>query len=546
MNARVSVPKPYNEPVLEYRPASPERAALKKRLAELKSEKANIPLFIGAEQVRTGKLKDCRSPYDHSQQLGRYHEGGAAEVKKAIAAALKAKVEWSRMPFEARAAIFLKAADLLAGDFRWTLNAATMLCQSKSAHQAEIDSAAELIDFLRYNVFFAEQIYSSQPNSSRGMWNMVEMRPLEGFVFAVTPFNFTAIAGNLPSAPAIMGNTVVWKPAASTVYTAYHLMRLFKAAGLPDGVINLVTGQASVIGQTVFDSSALAGVHFTGSTGVFHWMWKTVGNNIEKYKTYPRLVGETGGKDFVMVHGSADATAVAVALVRGAFEFQGQKCSAASRAYIPDNLWPKVKRQMLDMLATIKMGSPEDFTNFFNAVIDKPAFESIKGYIDRAKKSKSCKILSGGRCDDSKGFFIEPTLILADDAKYESMVSEIFGPVLSVYVYPEKKYKETLRLVDESSPYALTGAIFASERKAILEAQGALVNAAGNFYINDKPTGAVVGQQPFGGARASGTNDKAGSYLNLLRWTSARTIKETFDPPRDYRYPFLEPDAARV
>jgi 1-pyrroline-5-carboxylate dehydrogenase len=542
MNARVQVPKPYNEPLLEYRPDSPERKAIKARLGELKSERANIPLYIGSEQIRTGKLKDCRSPYDHNQLLGRYHEGGVPEIKKAVSAAMKAKADWARMPFHARAAIFLKAADLLANDFRWTLNAATMLCQSKSVHQAEIDSAAELIDFLRYNVFFAEQIYNSQPNNSKGMWNMVEMRPLEGFVFAVTPFNFTAIAGNLPTAPAIMGNTVVWKPASSTVYTAYHIMRLLKAAGLPDGVINMVTGPASVISQTLFDSPDLAGVHFTGSTGVFHWMWKTVGNNIAKYKTYPRLVGETGGKDFVMVHPSADSAAVATALVRGAFEFQGQKCSAASRAYIPDSLWPKVKKQMADMLATVKMGSPEDFTNFFNAVIDKPAYDTIKGYIDRAKQNKSSKIIAGGRCDDSKGYFIEPTVVLCGDAKCESMVDEIFGPVLSVHVYPEKKYKETLKLVDSSSAYALTGSIFATDRKAILEAQEALVNAAGNFYINDKPTGAVVGQQPFGGARASGTNDKAGSLLNLYRWTSARTIKETFDPPRDYKYPFLAPD----
>lgn len=543
MNARVQVPKPYNEPVLEYRPGSPERAALKARLSELKDERFNIPLFIGDQQVRTGKLKDCRSPYDHSQLLGRYHEGGVPEVKKAISAAMRAKPEWSRMPFHARAAIFLKAADLLAHDFRWTLNAATMLCQSKSVHQAEIDSAAELIDFLRFNVYWAEQIYNSQPENSKGMWNQVEMRPMEGFIFAVTPFNFTAIAGNLPTSPAIMGNTVVWKPASSTVYTAYHIMRLLKAAGLPDGVINLVTGPASAISGAIFDSPDLAGVHFTGSTGVFHWMWKTVGTNIARYKTYPRLVGETGGKDFVMVHPSADATAVAVALIRGAFEFQGQKCSAASRAYIPDSLWPKVKRQMTDMLSTIKVGSPEDFTNYFNAVIDKPAFDTIKGYIDRAKADKSCKIVAGGRCDESKGFFIDPTIVLAGDPKCESMVSEIFGPVLSVYVYPEKKYKETLKLVDTSSAYALTGSIFATDRKAILEAQEALVNAAGNFYINDKPTGAVVGQQPFGGGRASGTNDKAGSYLNLIRWTSARTIKETFDPPRDYKYPFLEPDA---
>ena len=486
MNARLQVPKPYNEPVLSYAPGSAEREALKARLAELKSEKADIPLYIGGREVRTGTLGECRSPHDRGRLLGRYHMGGAAEAKKAISAALAAREDWSRMPFHARAAIFLKAADLLAGEFRWTLNAATMLCQSKNAQQAEIDSAAELIDFLRYNVSFAEEIYSSQPGNARGTWNMLEQRPLEGFVFAATPFNFTSIMGNLPTAPAIMGNTVVFKPAASTVYTAHHFMSLLKAAGLPDGVINMVTGPSSKIGPVILDSPDLAGVHFTGSTGVFQWMWATVGSNIKTYRGYPRLVGETGGKDFVFVHASADAEAVAAALVRGAFEFQGQKCSAASRAYIPDSLWPRIKKIMTGMIDTIKLGSPEDFSNFCNAVIDKPAFDNIKGYIERAKGNPRCKILRGGRCDDSTGYFISPTVIETSDPGAEPMVSEIFGPVLAVYVYPEKKYRETLRLCDSTSPYALTGAIFATDRRAILEAADALVHAAGNFYINDR------------------------------------------------------------
>ncbi|OGR82543.1 MAG: 1-pyrroline-5-carboxylate dehydrogenase [Elusimicrobia bacterium RIFCSPHIGHO2_02_FULL_57_9] len=542
MNSRIQVPQPRNEPALEYRPGSPERRALKTRIAELKSQMADIPLYVGGREVRTGKLNDCRSPHNINQLLGRYHEGSAAHTQQAIDAALKARHDWARMPFCARAAIFLRAADLLAGDFRWTLNAATMLCQSKSVHQAEIDAACEMIDFLRFNVAFADRIYSNQPISGPGVWNSMEYRPLEGFVFAVTPFNFTSILGNLPAAPALMGNTVVWKAAGVTAYTAYHMMRLFQAAGLPDGVINMVTGPGAEVGRAALSSPDLAGVHFTGSTGVFQWMWKTVGEQIKHYRAYPRLVGETGGKDFIFVHASADPQAVATAMVRGAFEFQGQKCSAASRAYIPDSLWPRIKKAVGEMLSTVTMGSPEDFSNFFNAVIDKPAYENIKGYIDRAKGHSSCKILWGGNCDGSTGYFIGPTVIETGDPKYESMVEEIFGPVLTLYVYPEKKYSETLELCDRSSPYALTGAIFAADRAAVLEAQEVLVNAAGNFYINDKPTGAVVGQQPFGGARASGTNDKAGSCLNLLRWVSPRTIKETFDPPKDYRYPFLEPD----
>jgi len=543
MNARFEVPKPYNEPLLAYKPGSPERQALKARIQALKSQRVEIPLFIAGQEVRTGRLADCRSPYDHGQLLGQYHQGGSAEVEAAIGAAAKARQEWGRMPFHDRAAIFLKAADLLAGDFRWTLNAATILCQSKSVHQAEIDSACELIDFLRYNVFFAEQIYSHQPLSSRGTWNRLEARPLEGFVFALTPFNFTAIAGNLPTAPALMGNTVVWKPASSTVYTAYHMMRLWKAAGLPDGVINMVAGPGSQIGDPVLASPDLAGVHFTGSTEVFQGVWKAVGGHIARYRTYPRLVGETGGKNFVMVHESADPEAVAAALVRGAFEYQGQKCSAAARAYVPDTLWPRLKDLLGGMIGTINMGSPEDFTNFVNAVIDRPAFDRIKGFIERARSVSSAKILWGGRSDDGEGFFIEPTVIETADPKSETMISEIFGPVLTVFVYPARRFQETLGLCDATSPYALTGSIFATDRRALVEATEVLVHAAGNLYLNDKPTGAVVGQQPFGGARASGTNDKAGSFLNLLRWVSPRAIKESFDPPHDYRYPFLEPEA---
>ena len=544
MNATIKPPLPVNEPVLEYRPGSPEREKIKARLRELKAERPVVPLYIGDKEVRTGKLTESRSPYDHGQLLGKTHEGGAKEANMAINAALKAQRAWREMPFAARAAIFLKAADLLAGDYRHTLNAATMLCQSKSVHQAEIDAACELIDFLRFNVQFAEQILAQQPESGKGMWNQMEYRPLEGFIYAVTPFNFTAIAGYLPSAPALMGNTVVWKPSQATTFTAYYLMKLFKAAGLPDGVINMVTGDPAEISKVVLEHPMLAGVHFTGSTAVFQSMWSTVGANIGRYKSYPRLVGETGGKDFVMVHPSADLDAVAAALVRGAFEFQGQKCSAASRAYIPDNLWPKLKSRMGDMIGSIAMGSPEDFSNFFNAVIDRKAFDRISGYIARARKSPDAKILWGGKADDSVGYFVSPTVIQCADPKYESMVQEIFGPVLSVHVYPAKKFAKTLDLVDSSTPYALTGSIFSQDRAAIVQARERLVDAAGNFYINDKPTGAVVGQQPFGGARASGTNDKAGSPLNLLRWVSPRTVKETFDPPHCYKYPFMAEEAA--
>ncbi|MFA6316319.1 MAG: L-glutamate gamma-semialdehyde dehydrogenase [Elusimicrobiota bacterium] len=542
MNAHFQVPKPVNEPVLNYAPGSPERAALKARVSQLRGQKIDIPLVIGGKEVRTGKLTDCRCPHETSHLLGQYHMAGPNEINAAIKASMEARRDWAAMPFHDRAAIFLKAADLLANDWRWTLNAATMICQSKTCHQAEIDSAAELIDMWRFNVAFAEQIYNMQPYSPRGMWNRSEYRPMEGFIFALTPFNFTSIAGNLPTAPAIMGNTVIWKPASSTVYTAWYLMELFKRAGLPDGVINMVAARGSQMGPAIFNSPDFAGIHFTGGTDTFNDIWKTVGANANIYRTYPRLVGETGGKDFVFLHESADTDAAACALVRGAFEYQGQKCSAASRAYIPDTLWPKVKGRMVEMMDTIKMGPPEDFSNYFCAVIDKSAYDNIKGFIDRAKADPSCKIVRGGRCDEKKGYFIEPTVIETSNPKSETMEKEIFGPVLTVFVYPAKKYAETLRLCDETSTYALTGAIFSQDRKAIMEADRALVHAAGNFYINDKPTGAVIGQQPFGGARASGTNDKAGSLLNLIRWVSSRTIKETFDPPTDYRYPFLEPE----
>jgi len=537
------LPTPVNEPILEYRPGSPERRALQAKLKELAAKEIEIPLVIGGKAVKTGKLADCVMPHDHGHVLARCHLAGKAEVALAIDAALKARVTWARMPWQERAAIFKRAADLLATSWRSTLNAATMLGQSKNAFQAEIDAACELIDFFNFNAKYMEAIYAEQPPvSPKGTWNQLEQRPLEGFVFAVTPFNFTSIAGNLPSAPAMMGNVVVWKPASSSVYSGWFLMQLFQAAGVPDGVINFVPGPGSAVGPIVMAHRDLAGVHFTGSTRVFHDMWKTVGANIAGYKSYPRIVGETGGKDFVVAHASADPDELAVALVRGAFEYQGQKCSAASRAYVPKSLWPRVKTKMLTMLAGIKMGDPADFTNFVNAVIDAGAFRDISGYIDYAKKSKRAEIIAGGHCDGSKGWFIEPTVVVTDDPHFKLLEEEIFGPVLTIFVYETRDWLKTLALVDATSPYALTGAVFAHDRAAVIEAREALVNAAGNFYINDKPTGAVVGQQPFGGARASGTNDKAGSQLNLLRWVSPRTVKENFIPPTDYRYPFLEPD----
>jgi 1-pyrroline-5-carboxylate dehydrogenase len=534
------VPVPKNEPVLSYAPGSKERKLLKQALEEARSMDADIPMYIGGEEVRTGNKKKLSPPHDHKHVLGYFHEGDKSHVEQAIQAALAAKELWSNLGWEHRASIFLKAAELLAGPYRYKINAATMLGQSKSAYQAEIDSACELIDFLRFNVHFMSQIYQDQPESSPGVWNRIEYRPLEGFTFALTPFNFTAIAGNLPSSMALMGNTVVWKPANSQVYAAHVIMQVFRAAGLPDGVINLIYADGPTVGEVIFKHRDFAGLHFTGSTGVFQSMWKTIGENIHRYKSYPRIVGETGGKDFIMVHKSANAREVATAMVRGAFEYQGQKCSAASRCYIPDNLWEDVKKYLLADLKTIKMGGTEDFGNFFNAVIDEKAFSSITGYIEKSRENKMNEIIAGGKYDKSKGYFIEPTVILTKDPSSVTMCEEVFGPVLSVYVYHAENFEQTLELVDNTSPYALTGSIFSGDRYAIEMATKKLSNAAGNFYINDKPTGAVVGQQPFGGARGSGTNDKAGAKVNLLRWVSLRTIKETFVPAVDYKYPFLE------
>jgi 1-pyrroline-5-carboxylate dehydrogenase len=534
------VPLPKNEPVLSYSPGSKERHLLKKALADARAQELDIPMYIGAEEVRSGNKKKLSPPHDHKHVLGYFHEGDKSHVEQAIQAALNAKELWTNLSWEHRASIFLKAADLLAGPYRYKINAATMLGQSKSAYQAEIDSACELIDFLRFNVHFMSQIYSEQPESSPGVWNRMEYRPLEGFTFALTPFNFTAIAGNLPSSMALMGNTVVWKPANTQVYAANVIMQVFKEAGLPDGVINLVYVSGPDAGDVIFNHRDFGGIHFTGSTGVFQNMWKTIGANIQKYKSYPRIVGETGGKDFVMVHKSANAKEVATALSRGAFEYQGQKCSAASRAYIPSNLWDDVKKYLLDDLKTFKMGPVEDFGNFINAVIDEKAFNSITGYIEKAKENPMNEIIAGGKYDKSKGYFIEPTIIVSKDSSSVTMCEEIFGPVLTIYVYHSENFEQTLELVDQTSPYALTGSIFSKDRYAIEMATKKLSNSAGNFYINDKPTGAVVGQQPFGGARGSGTNDKAGAKVNLLRWVSLRTIKETFVPPVDYRYPFLD------
>lgn len=538
-----NVPTPHNEPVKSYAPGSPERAELQKTIQELRAQVIDVPMYIGSEEVRTGKTRPMSPPHDHQHILGHFHEGDASHVEQAINAALGAKYAWENMEWEQRAAIFLKAADLLAGPYRAKINAATMLGQSKNAFQAEIDAACEIIDFLRFNVKYMTEIYQQQPPvSGNGVWNRVEQRPLEGFVFALTPFNFTAIAGNLPTSAAMMGNTIVWKPAYTQIYSANVLMEVFKEAGVPDGVINLVYVDGPTAGNVIFNHPDFAGIHFTGSTGVFQNIWRTIGENIHKYKSYPRIVGETGGKDFVIAHKSANPKAVAVGLSRGAFEFQGQKCSAASRAYIPSNLWEDVKKYLLEDLSSMKMGGTEDFTNFINAVIDEKAFDKIANYIDNAKKAEGVEIIAGGNYDKSKGYFIEPTVILTKDPMYTTMCEEIFGPVLTIYVYHENHYEEALELVDQTSPYALTGAVFSQDRYAIELATKKLRNAAGNFYINDKPTGAVVGQQPFGGARASGTNDKAGSMINLLRWVSPRTIKETFVPPMDYRYPFLGED----
>lgn len=540
INGLIKIPIPSNEPVLSYAPGAPERKAVKDQIGKMLSEEVEIPLIIGGKEVKTGDMADCRCPHDHRHLLGRYHKAGAKEVERAAEAAMKAWKDWSETDWVSRAAIFLRAAELLATKYRYVLNAATMLGQSKTVHQAEIDSACELIDFYRFNPYYMSQIYEQQPNSAPSTWNYIEYRPLEGFIFAVTPFNFTAIAGNLPTSPAMMGNTVLWKPASSAVYSAYFLTKLWKEAGLPDGVINFIPGSGRYVGDPVLEKADFAGVHFTGSTAVFQDMWKTIGANTRNYKSYPRIVGETGGKDFVFVHASADVEVTAVALIRGAFEYQGQKCSAASRAYIPSNLWPSLKRRLLDEIKTIKTGDVTDFSNFMGAVIDKAAYSDHVEYIEYAKKSPEAEVIIGGTHDVSIGYFIQPTVVVVTNPRHKLMEEEIFGPVLTLYVYPEAEFAKTLELCNMTSPYALTGAIIASERSAIIEAFKALRHAAGNFYINDKPTGAVVGQQPFGGARGSGTNDKAGSYLNLLRWVSARSVKENLNPPRDYRYTFME------
>ncbi|MBE9575340.1 L-glutamate gamma-semialdehyde dehydrogenase [Flavobacterium proteolyticum] len=534
-----NVPKAVNEPVKSYAPGSPERAKVAETYKAMWNAQVEVPLYIGSEEIKTGDTKKMSAPHDHQHVVGVYHQADRTLVEKAITEALEARKKWAAMAWENRAGIFLKAAELLAGPYRAKINAATMIAQSKTIHQAEIDSACELIDFLRYNVEFMTKIYADQPASTSDMWNRVEYRPLEGFVYAITPFNFTAIAGNLPSSAALMGNVVVWKPAATQVYSANVIMQVFKEAGLPDGVINMVMGDSGMVSDVVLSSPHLAGVHFTGSTGVFNDIWKTIGNNIATYKTYPRIVGETGGKDFIIAHPSANAKQVATGITRGAFEFQGQKCSAASRVYIPQSLWPAVKSNLEADLASMKMGSPEDMSNFITAVISEASFDKLARYIDQAKNDSDAEVIMGGNYDKSKGYFIEPTVILTTNPKYTTMETELFGPVVTIYIYEDAKWSETLKLVDETSEYALTGAVFSQCRYAVEEATVALQNAAGNFYINDKPTGAVVGMQPFGGARGSGTNDKAGSAQNLLRWASVRTIKETFVTPEDYKYPFL-------
>jgi len=534
-----NVPKAVNEPVKSYAPGSPERAAVAATYTKMWNSQVEVPLYIGNEEIKTGNTKNMSAPHDHQHIVGVYHQADRALVEKAITSALEARKKWAAMAWENRAGIFLKAAELLAGPYRAKINAATMIAQSKTIHQAEIDAACELIDFLRYNVEFMTKIYADQPASTSDMWNRVEYRPLEGFVYAITPFNFTAIAGNLPSSAALMGNVVVWKPAATQVYSANVIMQVFKEAGLPDGVINMVMGDSGMVSDVVLSSPHLAGVHFTGSTGVFNDIWKTIGNNISNYKTYPRIVGETGGKDFIIAHPSANPAQVAVGIARGAFEFQGQKCSAASRVYVPQSLWPAIQAKLEADLKSMKMGSPEDMGNFITAVISEASFDKLARYIDQAKKDSDAEIIMGGNYDKSKGYFIEPTVILTSNPKYSTMETELFGPVVTIYIYEDAKWSETLKLVDETSEYALTGAVFSQCRYAVEEATVALQNAAGNFYINDKPTGAVVGMQPFGGARGSGTNDKAGSSQNLLRWASVRTIKETFVTPEDYKYPFL-------
>jgi 1-pyrroline-5-carboxylate dehydrogenase len=535
-------PPAANEPVKDYAPGSPEREELKRRLRELQAERLDVPCIIGGEDVRTGDTFEAVMPHRKSHVLADVHQGGATEVERAIAAAAGAWERWSRTPWEERAAVFLRAAELLAGPWRSTLNAATMLNQSKTAHQAEIDAACELIDFWRFNVEFLTRIYAEQPVSTRGVWNRMEYRPLEGFVFAVSPFNFTSIGGNLSTSPALMGNTVIWKPASTAALSAYYVMRLLQEAGLPDGVINLVYGRGPAIGDPVLASPDLAGIHFTGSTAVFQGMWKTVGQNIERYRNYPRLVGETGGKDFIVAHPSADLDALVAAIVRGSFEYQGQKCSAASRIYAPANLWPELRERLVAEVGSLKMGDPADFENFVGAVIDESSFRTQKQAIEEAAADPDSSVIVGGECDDTEGYFVRPTVIETRNPGFRLLRDELFGPVVTTYVYPEAEYEQTLELVDRTAPYGLTGAVFARDRSAIELAEEKLEYAAGNLYVNDKPTGAVVGQQPFGGARASGTNDKAGSMWNLIRWVSPRAIKETFVPPRDYRYPFMAPD----
>lgn len=539
-NSIINIPKPTNEQVFAYAPGSKEKAAVKEALEELSSRQIEIPLIIGAKEVCTGNLGEVVMPHNHQHVLATYHKAGPKEVQLAIDTALDARRLWQSFRWEERCAVFLKAAELLATTYRPTMNAAAMLAGGKNIYQAEIDAACELIDFLRYNVRFAQEIYEQQPESSPGLWNYIQYRPLEGFVFAVTPFNFTAIAGNLASAPAMMGNCVVWKPASTLVYTPYLFMRILEEAGLPPGVINFIPGQGSTVGDICLADSNLAGIHFTGSTTVFQEIWKSVGENIQIYKAYPRIVGETGGKDFIFAHSSADIKTLVSALVRGAFEYQGQKCSAASRAYIPRSLWRSVETEMRNQIGRIKIGSPVDFRNFFGAVIDKEAFDSIVSYIDFVKKHEGGEIILGGGYDDSVGYFIEPTVVVASDPYFRTMVDEIFGPVLTIYVYDDQKFEETLEICDNSSVYGLTGSVFGLDRSAVSLAMAKLEHSAGNFYINDKPTGAVVGQQPFGGGRGSGTNDKAGSHANLMRWVSTRTVKETFVPPQDFSYPFME------
>jgi 1-pyrroline-5-carboxylate dehydrogenase len=537
-------PPPHNEPVRAYAPGSPERASLQVRLEQMKNERPEIPLVIGGKDVTTGKLSQAVMPHDKDHVLADVHQGGATEVEKAIEAAGEAWQDWHRLPWEERAAVFLRAAELLAGPWRDTLNAATMLGQSKTAHQAEIDAACELTDFWRFNPWLMTRMYEEQPNSAQGAWNRMEYRPLEGFVLAVTPFNFTAIGGNLPTAPALLGNTVVWKPAGTAMLSAYYIMRLLQEAGLPDGVINLVFGSGKEIGDAALGSSHLAGIHFTGSTPVFQSMWKTIGRNIETYRNYPRIVGETGGKDFIVAHPTASAEEVATAIVRGSFEYQGQKCSAASRVYAPANLWPELRERLIEQVGELKMGDVADFSNFMGAVIDANSFKTQQEAIAEAKRHAKSKVLVGGGADDSEGYFVEPTVIETKDPNFRLLRDELFGPVVTAYVYPEGKWEDTLELIDKTAPYGLTGAIFADDRRAVVEAEDKLRYAAGNLYVNDKPTGAVVAQQPFGGSRASGTNDKAGSMWNLIRWVSPRTIKETFLPPTDYRYPFMGSDGA--